>query len=201
MPPTCRFGAGSGGHPSYDGVHTDVADEKEDHVARTDNADRTHIGPEGYSDETTLPSIDELQGMDVCDITGERIGTVDDAYTDAEGSFVRYIAVATGWLGGGRRMIPIDDVRLEADDAGRFLMLPYEESQLRDGPSFDRDQDVTRSDEGRIYGHYGRAGYWDALRARQTPPAPTQRIAEAELQAAIDRGEDPNAVAVRRWGI
>lgn len=65
----------------------------------------------------------------------------------------------------------------------------------------ERDEDLTRGTEAGIYGHYGRAGYWDAVRARQTPPAPTPQIAEAEVQAALDRGDDPNVVAVKRWGV
>lgn len=73
---------------------------------------RRQIGPEGYSEDTMLPAVEELMGMDVCDLAGERIGTVDDAYTDTEGSFVRYLAVKTGWFGTRRQMIPIDDVHL-----------------------------------------------------------------------------------------
>ena len=64
----------------------------------------------------------------------------------------------------------------------------------------DRDEDFTQAHEEAIYGHYGRTGYWDAIRARQTAPAPTPEIAEAEVQDAIRRGDDPNQVAVKRWG-
>jgi hypothetical protein len=39
------------------------------------------------------------------------------------------------------------------------------------------------------------------VRARQTTPAPTPEIAEAEVADAIDRGDDPNKVAVKRWGV
>lgn len=163
---------------------------------------RRQIGPEGYSEDTMLPAVEELMGMDVCDLAGERIGTVDDAYTDTEGSFVRYLAVKTGWFGTRRQMIPIDDVHLEyGPDEDAFLTVPYERDRMHEGPAMERDEDLTRGTEAGIYGHYGRAGYWDAVRARQTPPAPTPQIAEAEVQAALDRGDDPNVVAVKRWGV
>ena len=107
------------------------------------------------------------------------------------------MAVKTGWFGTKRHMIPIDDVRMEGD----HLIVPYDKDHLREGPTFERDEDFTRSHEERVYGHYGRTGYWDAVRARQTTPAPTPEIAEAEVADAIDRGEDPRQVAVKRWGV
>jgi sporulation protein YlmC with PRC-barrel domain len=163
---------------------------------------RTHLGPEGYSEATMLPPLEDLEGMEVRDINGEKVGKVDDSYTDTGGTYVRYLAVKTGWFGSKRHMIPVDDVRLEGegtDDA--YLVLPYDKDNLREGPSFDRDEDLTREHERSIYGHYGREGYWDAVRARQTAPAPTPEIAEAEVADAIDRGDDPNQVAVKRWGV
>ena len=36
--------------------------------------------------------------------------------------------------------------------------------------------------------------------ARQTEPAPTTRIADAEVEAAIERGHDPAEVRLKRWG-
>ncbi len=163
---------------------------------------RSNIGPEAYSDDTMLPPVERLNGLEVCDVAGERIGTVEDTYTDTEGSFVRYLAVKIGWLGTRRQMIPIDDVHIEyGSDDEPFLTVPYERDQMREGPAMDRDDELNRDDEAKIYGHYGRAGYWDAVRARQTPPAPTPEIAQAEVQAALDRGDNPNVVAVKRWGV
>jgi hypothetical protein len=155
------------------------------------------IGPEGYPDTTSVPSMDRLEGMEVRDPTGEKIGTVNDSYTDTGGTYLRYVAVSTGWFGTKRHMIPVDEIYVEDD----YLVVPYDKDHLREGPTFERDEDFTRGHEERVYGHYGRTGYWDAVRARQTTPAPTPEIAEAEVADAIDRGEDPNQVAVKRWGV
>jgi sporulation protein YlmC with PRC-barrel domain len=166
-----------------------------------DQRERTNIGPEGYPETTVLPPLDELEGMEVRDSSGDKIGKVEDSYTDTDGTYVRYLAVKTGWFGTKRHMIPIDDVRLESDSDEEYLTVPYTKDQLREAPTHDRDEDFTRRHEEATYGHYGREGYWDAIRARQTTPAPTPEIAEAEAQAAIDRGEDPNTIAVKRWGV
>jgi len=172
-------------------------------MARLSSIDRAHIGPESYSESTMLPPLDELEGMEVYDINGDRVGKVSHVYTDSIAGHVRYLAIATGWFGMRHHTVPVDDVRTEIDGDDAFLMLPYDEDTLKEGPSYDPDDDasLTRGEESRIYGYYGRDAYWDAVRARQTAPAPTPEIAEAEVQAAIDRGEDPSVVAVRRWGV
>ena len=166
-----------------------------------DQHERINIGPEGYSEGTLMPPLDELEGMEVRDSSGEKIGKVDDVYTDTGGGYVRYLAVKTGWFGSKRHMIPVDDARVESDGEDTYLTVPYAKDDLRDAPTHDRDEEFTHRHEEETYGHYGRPGYWEAVRARQTTPAPTPEIAEAEVQAAIDRGDDPNGVAVKRWGI
>lgn len=163
--------------------------------------DETIIGPETYSEQTRLPRYEDLDGMQVRDADGDKIGTVDDIYTDERGGYARYLAVKTGWFGSKRHMIPVDDVRMEGDGDDRWLVVPYDKDHLREGPTFDTNEDFTREHETSTYGHYGRTGYWDAIRARQTTPAPTPEIAEAEAEDAIRRGDDPRRVAVKRWGV
>jgi sporulation protein YlmC with PRC-barrel domain len=170
-------------------------------MSTQDRYNRAHIGPEGYSETTNLPPIDQLEGMEVRDASGEKIGKVDDSYTDTGGAYVRYLAVTTGWFGTKRHMIPVDDVRVESDGDDPYLVVPYAKDHLRAAPTHERDEDFTHAHEEATYGHYGRTGYWDAVRARQTAPAPTPEIAEAEVQDALNRGDDPNQVAVKRWGV
>jgi sporulation protein YlmC with PRC-barrel domain len=163
--------------------------------------DETIIGPETYSEQTRLPRLEDLNGMEVRDRNGDKIGKVDDTYTDEQGGFVRYLAVKTGWFGTKRHMIPVDDISMESYGDDRYLTVPYDKDHLRDGPTFERDEAFTRDHESATYSHYGRTGYWDAIRARQTVPAPTPEIAKAEVEDAIDRGDDPRQVAVKRWGV
>jgi sporulation protein YlmC with PRC-barrel domain len=167
----------------------------------TQRTNRDLLGPEGYSEATSIPPFENLEGMEVRDIDGDKIGTVDDMYTDTGGRYARYLAVKTGWFGTKRHAIPVDDVRVEMSDGDEYLVVPYDKDTLKEGPSFERDEDLTHEHEERVYGHYGRTGYWDAVRARQTTPAPTPEIAEAEAADAIRRGDDPRGVAVKRWGV
>lgn len=182
-----------------------------------------HIGPESYPEATYLPPMEDLRGMTVRDATGERIGTVDDVFVDESGAYVRYLSVGTGWFGTRRHLIPIDEVTTGTDEGE--LIVPYTRDQLQEAPAYEQDETITASHEADVYRHYGRPGYWEAIRdrqetpaatpeiaraegergedleARQTAPAPIPEIAEQEAEAAVARGEDPRAVRVKRWGV
>jgi sporulation protein YlmC with PRC-barrel domain len=159
------------------------------------------IGPEGYPQGTSLPELERLRGMPVHAADGERIGTVEDVYVDAEGGYVRYLALDTGWFGGRLTVVPVEDVRVA--DKGR-LALPYTITDLRAAPSYEIQDDLTISREVEVYRHYDLTPYWDIVRARQSTPAPTPEIAEAEaldpeMRTAADlRGEELDDVAARQ---
>jgi sporulation protein YlmC with PRC-barrel domain len=162
------------------------------------------IGPERYPEATRLPSLGRLRGMEARTTEGEKVGTVKDVYLDAEARHARYLAVKTGRLS-GTHVVPVDDVTYVDEGRDSFVVVPYTAQHLKGAPTVGDDDELTPERERAIYDHYERVGYWDdareVVRARQTEPAPTPEIAEAEVADAIDRGEDPNQVAVKRWGV
>lgn len=169
--------------------------------------DEARIGPEGYSDTTRLPSLGRLQGMEVRNPEDEKVGKVTDVYLDGSAEHVRYLGITTGWLSRASHVVPIDDVTYVDDDGegDSFVVVPYSSEVLKNAPSLGDDDTLSAEREREIYEHYARVGYWDeardAIRARQTPPAPTPRIAEAEVADAVRRGGDPSDVRVKRWGV
>jgi sporulation protein YlmC with PRC-barrel domain len=193
----------------YAGAVADRADHRDDpRFAGDGDEDAAPLGPEEYGEGTRLPSIRLLRGMPVRDRADDRVGKVSDVYLDSSGQYVRYLAVRTGLLGGRRQhLVPVDDVTHAADrDGERHLVIPYTRDQLRAGPDVTPDDEITPDIESSVYGYYERIGYWDRAReilaARQATPAPTPRIAEAELSDAIARGRQPDEVGstrVRRW--
>jgi len=164
----------------------------------------TRIGPEGYSDTTRLPSLGTLKGMQVRDHDGDKVGKVSDVYLDSDAEFVRYLSIKTGWFD-KEHIIPVDDVSFVEEDGDGHVVVPYTSQQLKSAPTFGKDDELTAEREREIYDYYERVGYWDetrdAVRARQTAPAPTERIAEAEVEDAVSRGSDPRNVRVKRWGV
>ena len=172
-----------------------LADEGDD--------DEAIIGPEGYPESTRLPSLSRLRGMDARTTDGEKVGKVKDVYLDSEARHVRYLAVKTGWFSGSA-VVPVDDVTFVDDEDDPYVVVPYTAEHLKRAPAFDDDDEMTPDRERAIYDHYQRAGYWDEardiVRSRQTAPAPTPQIAEAEVADAARRGDDPAGVRVKRWG-
>ena len=140
--------------------------------------------------DTGVLALDRINGMDVRDRDGEKIGTVKDVYTDREGGdTLRYLSISTGWFGTNRHVVPLDDVEWSRSDDS--IVLPYGRDQLQSAPTYEERHDLSDDDEHQIYNHYGRPGYWDAVRAKQTTPSPMPEIAEADVAAALARGKDP----------
>ncbi len=166
------------------------------------------IGPEGYPESTRLPTLTSLKGMEVCDQHGEKVGKVSDVLLDSEARYVRYLVVGTGMMGSRKGTIPVDDVRYVDDRDDAHIEVPYTKEHLAAAPVLDDDEELTPEREHEIYDHYRRAGYWEearqAVRDRQTTPAPTPEIARAEVAADL-RSEHPHEgsggrARVRRWG-
>ena len=138
-----------------------------------------------------LPAFDRLKGMDVYDLNDDKIGSVEGVYVDGDektpGS-IRYLAVQSGWFGSKRHIIPLDDVQLS--DRGDALVVPYGRDHLETAPTYDDRDEISSDEEERIYSHYGRTGYWEAVRAKQTTPAATPEIARADAADGLNRGRD-----------
>ena len=169
-----------------------------------DDDDAASIGPEGYPEGTRLPSLSRLRGMEARTTDGEKVGKVKDVYLDADARHVRYLAVKTGWFS-GTHVVPVDDVTYVDDGDDAYVAVPYTSDHLKNAPTYGDDDEMTPEREREIYDHYRRVGYWDEardiVRARQTAPAPTPQIAEAEVADAVARGDDPRRVRVKRWGV
>ena len=135
-------------------------------------------------------ALDRLNGMEVRDRDGDKLGTVKDVYTDRGGTeTIRYLSISTGWMGTKRHVVPLDEVEWSRSDD--CLVLPYGRDRLQSAPTYDERHELSGDDEDRIYDYYGLPGYWDAVRAKQTTPSPTPQIAKATVADDLARGDDP----------
>jgi sporulation protein YlmC with PRC-barrel domain len=152
-----------------------------------------------------LPRLSLLRGMDVCDPADRRVGRVKDVVLDRHARYVRLFSVRVGRLSRTGHVVPVDDVTFVDEGGDAYLRVPYTAEEIKHAPSLDRDDELTPARERAITSYYRTSRVWeearDAVRARQTPPAPTRRIAEAEVADAISRGDDPSSVRVKRWGV
>ena len=62
---------------------------------------RGAVGPEAYPQESDIPDLELLRGLQAIDANGERIGTVEDVFVDERAGCARDLAIRTGFMGPG----------------------------------------------------------------------------------------------------
>ncbi len=93
----------------------------------------------------------QRRGGDLLDRDGDKIGTIDEIYLDAETGEPEWALVSTGMFGTKSTFVPIRD----ASQEGEALQVPYEKSQVKDAPKMEPDGQVSQREESELYRHYG----------------------------------------------
>jgi uncharacterized protein (TIGR02271 family) len=106
---------------------------------------------EGRSDRFTAIE-DRFAGYEVFDQAGEKIGKVDDLFVD-ENDNPEYIGVKMGLLGTRSTLIPMDIVRV--NDERHLLQVAADKDTVKDGPTYDDNQEITPEFENEVYSYYG----------------------------------------------
>jgi len=96
---------------------------------------------------------DQYEGYEVYDRNGEKIGKVDDLFVD-ENDQPEYLGVKMGFLGlEGTSLIPWELTK--GDKEGRRIEVLVDKAQVKEGPSFNDDEDITPQYENEVRSHYG----------------------------------------------
>jgi uncharacterized protein (TIGR02271 family) len=95
---------------------------------------------------------DRYAGYTVYDPDGDKIGKVDDLFVD-ENDQPEYIGVKMGLLGIRSTLIPWQMV--EVREAESTLIVSADDAQVKDGPTFDDDKEITPEFESEVYSYYG----------------------------------------------
>jgi uncharacterized protein (TIGR02271 family) len=96
---------------------------------------------------------DQYAGYEVYDRNGEKIGKVDDLFVD-ESDQPEYLGVKMGFLGlEGTSLIPWELTRVNGE--GHRIEVSVDKAQVKEGPSFNDDRDITPEYEEQVYSHYG----------------------------------------------
>jgi len=92
-----------------------------------------------------------LQGANLVDRDGDKIGSVDEIYLDDQTGQPEFALVRSGFFGTGSHFVPLQQAQWSGDD----LMVPYGKDQVKDAPGVDADDHLTQDQEQRLYQHYG----------------------------------------------
>ncbi|MFC3079694.1 PRC-barrel domain-containing protein [Phenylobacterium terrae] len=123
-------------------------------------------GARGRPEHPLIPA-DRVNGTDVYNTGGEKIGKVEDVAIEKVSGKVAYAIMSFGgFLGIGERYHPIPWSLLRYDVDKRGYVIPCDREALENAPSFDAEE-LSGWDDGdsrdAIYAHYMRYGvnpYW-----------------------------------------
>jgi stress response protein YsnF len=116
--------------------------------------------------------------------------------------------VNTGLFGTRSSFVPLEDARLHDD----VVVVPYDKDEVKDAPSIEREQELSETDEERLYRHYGRqhsrsqsdSGLPDGGRRDDQLSQPQGRgplgedVSGPETDEAMTRSEEEVQVGTRR---
>ena len=98
----------------------------------------------------TMEQLTELRGSPVYSRDGEKIGSVEEVFYDADTRQPEWIGIGTGFFGMKRVLVPVQGASMDADG----VTVPYTKDHVKDTPSIDGDE-ISEETERQLYGHYG----------------------------------------------
>jgi uncharacterized protein (TIGR02271 family) len=104
--------------------------------------------------QSTSPGASEVsswRGRTMSGSDGEKIGTIDEIYLDAETGRPEWALTSTGLLGTKSKFVPL----IGASTAGEEVRVQYSKDQVNDAPGVDPDGELSREEESALYRHYG----------------------------------------------
>jgi len=95
---------------------------------------------------------DQFAGYTVYDQSNDKIGKVDDLFLD-ENDQPEYFGVKMGFLGTRSTLIPAEIATV--DESQKAIIVNQPKSVVKDGPTFNDDNEITPEYEEQVYSYYG----------------------------------------------
>ena len=119
--------------------------------------DRSGPGPD-------VMAADTLQGDDVSNLQGEKLGSIEDIMLDVGSGRVAYAVLSFGGiLGMGDKLFAIPWSALTLDADRKCFVLDIPKDRLQGAPGFDKDHWPAMADESwasQVYSYYNQQPYW-----------------------------------------
>ena len=131
----------------------------------------------------------DFRGRTLVDSNGEKVGTIDDVYTDAERGQPEWALVHTGLLGANKRLVPLRGASPNAGD----VRVTVDKQAIQDSPGVEADQELDETQERRLFEHYGLAYTSEGSTTEQS--VPHAGIADGGRDAGDYAGERGDAAA------
>ena len=102
----------------------------------------------------TQNDIARLNGADVYDTSGDKIGSVGQVYLNATSGDPEWVTVKTGLFGTKETFVPLRDATVTDDR----VTVAYGKDQVKDAPNIEADGPMSHTEEGQLYTYYGLSG-------------------------------------------
>ena len=110
-----------------------------------------------------LISSEDVEGTNVYDAKGKKIGEIDHLMIDKISGRVTYAVISFGgFLGLGHSHYPVPWAALKYDSNLGGYVTGITEEQLKDAPAFSDDAWTDRNLEAQVHKHYNAPPYWGA---------------------------------------
>ncbi|SKA35648.1 PRC-barrel domain-containing protein [Enhydrobacter aerosaccus] len=110
----------------------------------------------------SLIAADKVNGTDVYNPTGDKLGTVDDIMLDKKSGQAIYAVMSFGgFLGMGEKQYPLPWSALTYDETKGGFVVNVDKKRLENAPTIDEEDFVWTPDYGRsVDKYYGAPTYW-----------------------------------------
>jgi hypothetical protein len=90
------------------------------------------------------------RGREVVDRDGDKLGSIEEIYLDAETDEPTWAAVKTGMFGSRSTFVPVSGAQLDGDR----VRVAHEKAHIKDAPNIESDGELSPAEEDRLYEHY-----------------------------------------------
>ncbi|KPI22184.1 protein of unknown function DUF2382-containing protein [Actinobacteria bacterium OK074] len=103
------------------------------------------------SAEGVFDNPNSLNGRNMYDQDGDKIGTVSQVYVGDHSGRPEWVTVKTGWFGMKESLVPLTG----ASRTGEDIHVPYAKDTVKEAPRLDADEHLDPGQEKQLYRHYG----------------------------------------------
>jgi sporulation protein YlmC with PRC-barrel domain len=99
----------------------------------------------------------DIRGLDVYDVDGEQIGSVEELYVERDSRLPRFLVVsAGGFLGVGKKhfLVPVEEVSRDMGE-GERVTLNRDREKVVSSPNFEADEAPTSDVQRAVLAYYG----------------------------------------------
>jgi uncharacterized protein (TIGR02271 family) len=135
-----------------------------------------------------MPTTNDVRAwreQDLFGSDGEKLGTIEEIYLDSESGEPEWALVTTGMFGTKQSFVPLRDA--SASDEG--VTVPFDKATVKDSPKMDPDGQLSESEEGELYRHYG-LDYSAGDSAADETGGPGRDVSGRNTDDAMTRSEE-----------